>query len=189
MPECSCESSLIRCDKCPTGRKINRVLFERRVLRRKRCLSYIVNDAVDFVCGSPGAGEGLDVGRRLSHRERSNQHDEEHLKTHTLLLASFLRVFKDNQRSRSPVVTSHREDGSYGVLSAQDEGAAVPEGQSVGQVDHEEGEAHGDIRSYCLLYSHVLSIHQILIVSVVQTHKKDHWLNAKQNWEPRWQTG
>lgn len=43
----------------------------------------MINNAVHFMCSSAGAGEALDVGRGLSHSERSNKHDEEHLKRHT----------------------------------------------------------------------------------------------------------
>lgn len=45
-------------------------------------MAYMINDAVDFMCGSSGAGEGLDVGGGLSHAESSNEHNEEHLQTH-----------------------------------------------------------------------------------------------------------
>lgn len=45
-------------------------------------MAYVINDAVDFMCGSSGAGEGLDVGGGLSHAESSNEHNEEHLQTH-----------------------------------------------------------------------------------------------------------
>ena len=43
------------------------------------------------------------------------------------------------------MVLTHREHGADAVLPAEDQGAAVPEGQSVRQVDHQEGEAHGDV--------------------------------------------
>lgn len=63
-------------------------------------------------------------------------------------------------------VFTHGEHSSNGVLISQDECAAIPEGKSVGQVDHEEGEAHGDVSRDRLLYAHVLSILQVLMISV-----------------------
>lgn len=43
-------------------------------------MAYMINDAVDFMCGSTGAGKGLDVGGGLSNAEGSDEHDKEHLK-------------------------------------------------------------------------------------------------------------
>lgn len=72
-------------------------------------------------------------------------------------------------------VSTHSEYGSNGVCAAQDECAPVPEGQSVRQVDHQEGEAHGDVRGERLLYSHGFSILQVLIISVVQACRLARW--------------
>ena len=73
-------------------------------------------------------------------------------------------------------VSTHCEHSSDGVLVSYDEGTSIPEGQSVRQIDHQEGEAHGDVRRNGLLYSHVLSIHQVLIISVVQhTQASAQW--------------
>lgn len=43
----------------------------------------MINNAVDFMCCSAGAGKALDVGRGLTHSERSDEHNEEHLETQT----------------------------------------------------------------------------------------------------------
>lgn len=72
-------------------------------------------------------------------------------------------------------VSTHSEYGSNGVFAAQDECTPVPEGQSVRQVDHQEGEAHGDVRRERLLYSHGHSILQVLIISVVQACRLARW--------------
>lgn len=61
---------------------------------------------------------------------------------------------------------THSEHSADGVLLAQHQRAAVPEGQSVRQVDYQEGEAHGEVGGDRLLYSHPFSILQVLIVSV-----------------------
>lgn len=62
-------------------------------------------------------------------------------------------------------VCTHGQQVSDGVLRLQDEGTPVPEGQSIGQVDHQEGEAHGDVRGDGLLHSYVLGVPQVLVVS------------------------
>lgn len=69
-------------------------------------------------------------------------------------------------------MSTHSEYGSNGVLITQDERTSIPEGQSVGQVDQQEGEAHGKVSRCRLLYSHILCILQVLIVSVVQNNQK-----------------
>lgn len=145
----------------------------------------MINNAVDFMCSSPGAGERLDVGRGLSHSECSNKHDEEHLETHTHT-HTHIGVSSTNPRFHSHPyaerekimrfchnASTHGEYSSDGVLPTQDERAPVPEGQSIGQVDHQEGEAHGKVRRDRLLYSHCLSILQVLIISVVQHTNTD----------------
>lgn len=68
---------------------------------------------------------------------------------------------------------TYSEYRSDSVLITQDERAAVPEGQSVGQVDHQEHEAHGDVSGHCLLYSHFLCVLQVLVISLVQ-HNQIH---------------
>lgn len=66
------------------------------------------------------------------------------------------------------LVITHGEHIPNGVLHTQDECTAVPEGQGIGQVDHQEGETHGNVRRDRLLNSHLLSIFQVLLISVVQ---------------------
>ena len=61
---------------------------------------------------------------------------------------------------------AHRQHRSDGVLSRDDERAAVPEGQSVGHVHHGVGEAHSNVHSDGLFYPHVFCPHQVLVVSV-----------------------
>lgn len=151
--------------------------FDMCALRRKCCIPYMINDVVDFICSPPGTGKGLDVGRGLSHRECSNKHDEEHLKTNTYITLSSIKLLVEglpNVKSFSHNATTHGEYRSNGVLLTQDECTAIPESQSIGHVDHQEGEAHGNIGRNGLLYSHVLCILQVLMISVVQhTHKTD----------------
>lgn len=73
----------------------------------------------------------------------------------------------------SQSVSTHSEHISDSVLFAQNESAAIPEGQSVGQVDHEEAETHGNVSRDRLLYSHPLSILQVLMISGVQQKRKN----------------
>lgn len=54
--------------------------------------------------------------------------------------------------------STHSEYGSNRVLFTQDECTAIPEGQSIGQVNKEEGDTHGKVSRDRLLYSHPLSI-------------------------------
>lgn len=63
-------------------------------------------------------------------------------------------------------VPTHSEYNSDGVLLTQDECTSIPEGQSIGQVDHQEGEAHGEVSRGRLPCSHALCILQVLIISV-----------------------
>lgn len=63
---------------------------------------------------------------------------------------------------------TYGEYGSDSVLITQDERTAIPEGQSVGKVDHQEHEAHGDVSRHCLLYSHFLCVLQVPVISFVQ---------------------
>lgn len=62
-------------------------------------------------------------------------------------------------------VFTYSEHSSDGVLLTEDEGTAVPKGQSVRQVDHQEGESHGDVSRDRLPYPHRLSILQVLVIS------------------------
>lgn len=63
---------------------------------------------------------------------------------------------------------THSENSPDGVLLTQDQCTSIPEGQSIRQVDDEEGEAHGDVSREGLLYSHSLSILQVFMVSMMQ---------------------
>lgn len=65
-------------------------------------------------------------------------------------------------------MSTHGEYTSNGGILFQDERTPVPERQSIAQIDYQVGESHGNVRRHRLLYSHVLSILQVLLVSVVQ---------------------
>lgn len=76
--------------------------------------------------------------------------------------------------------STHSEYGSNGVLLLQDECTSVPEGQSVGQVDHQEVDAKCKIGICRLLYSHVLCILQVFNISAVQeTHRENSSTEGK----------
>lgn len=65
---------------------------------------------------------------------------------------------------------TYRQHGPNGVLPGDDERAAIPEGQSVGHVHYGVGEAYGHVYCDGFLHSKVLSIHQVLVVSVQESH-------------------
>lgn len=65
-------------------------------------------------------------------------------------------------------VFTHSEHRADGVLAAQDERTSVPEGQSVWEIDHQEGEAHRYIGRDGLLHSHLFGLLQVFMISGVQ---------------------
>lgn len=93
------------------------------------------------------------------------------------MLSGVFKSTKADDRSSSNTSgdTKYSHDHLQDRGAAQDECTPVPEGQSVRQVDHQEGEAHGDVRRERLLYSHGHSILQVLIISVVQACRLARW--------------
>lgn len=78
--------------------------------------------------------------------------------------------------------TTHCEHAPDGVLPAENECAAVPEGQSVRQVHDQEGEAHQKVGGQRFPYSLSLCILQILLISVERQQRR---LLEKTKGEPR----
>lgn len=63
---------------------------------------------------------------------------------------------------------THGENRTNGVLAAQDERTSVPEGQSIREIDHQEGESHCNIGRDGLLHSHLFGLLQVFMISGVQ---------------------
>lgn len=145
------------------------------------CTPYVINDVVHFIRSSAGAGERLDVGRSLPHRKHANDHNKEHLQAKMSSLAppNGVSTLKKD-RIQTKVYTysiqyTYSDYFSNSVLVTQDERTAVPKGQSVGEVDHQIRKAHGNVSRDRLLYSHVFSILQVLVISFVQHKPNQAW--------------
>lgn len=61
---------------------------------------------------------------------------------------------------------THGQKSSNVILSSENQRAAIPEGQSVGHVDHEVCETHSNVYCNGFLYTNILGIFQIFLIPV-----------------------
>lgn len=61
---------------------------------------------------------------------------------------------------------TYRQKSPDVVLSSENQRAAVPEGQSVGHVDHEVCKTHSNVYCNGFFYANILGVFQIFPISV-----------------------